>query len=305
MAPSSRRQAQWLSRTLQVILPSDPKLVRLTLEAPRQVFRHYMSPGAPGATAWMVAAALYLATRPSARPRRRGDLVSLRLDRLGAQIQVGAKVVPSPAVNPLFLQIRNQTALALGMSPSPRAQCRALRWFATHLLTFGFPPFRILVNHADLTRLRVGLEAHPLQFVLQVWLWGTGPLLRLAPPQPRGRQRRTAESAPLIGFLACVADELLGQRGSDLEKIKAMARQAGWLTEARLGLIHFLVERALPQLGVQTLDLAQTDHLQFARTYLYPYRGRLGDLPRRAATIPAIRRILMGPGGRSLAKIRT
>lgn len=291
-----RRREGWLSQSVLLVLPGDPKNLRLSISASRQALGGLAAGSNASVKAgWAIAGGLLLASNPQARPRRRGAEISLRLDRLPVQVRVQAT---DPArIDEASLTTLIDKALILGMSDDPEAQRKALRFFAAQFLVTGFPPFRIAVNFVDLVRLRVGLEKHPFQFVLQLALMGTGPLLSLAPPQPRGPRTQTAPRSSVVGFLACVAEQLILRGGPLSEMMGAHALAAGYHQGKELPkfeLIQFLVERALSK-GFGSSPVSNPpDPADFARTYLYPYRGRLGDLPKRALDIPGLCEGLFG-----------
>jgi hypothetical protein len=293
--PLGRREG-WLSQSVLLVLPDDPENLRLSISASRQILSELAAGSNASVKAgWAIAGGLLLASDPQARPRRRGAEVSLRLDRLPVQIR--AQVSDPARIDEASLTTLIEKALVLGMSDDPDAQRKALRFFAAQFLVTGFPPFRIAVNYVDLVRLRVGLEKHPLQFVLQLVLMGTDPLLRFAPPQPRGPRTQTASRASLVGFLACLAEELILRGGPISEVMGAAALAAGYRQGKelpKLEFIQFLVERALSKTFGSSLGLNPPDHADFARTYLYPYHGRLGDLPKRALEIPGFCERLFG-----------
>jgi hypothetical protein len=101
----------------------------------------------------------------------------------------------------------------------------------------------------------------------------------------------------VVGFLACVAEQLILRGGPLSEVMGAHALAAGYRKGKelpKLELIQFLVERALSKGFGSSPSPNPPDHTDFARTYLYPYRGRLGDLPKRALDIPGLCEGLFG-----------
>lgn len=303
--PTGRKQ-QWLSANVRLVLPSDAQLLRLTLTIPRQYLREHAEPKDFHIAGWAVMAGLLIASDPRARPRRRGLEVSVRLDRLASQIP--ADLLNPVSLDPSSLRTMMDKALLLGMSNDPESQRRGLRFLAAHFLANGFPPFRIVVNHADLARLHAGLQSHPLQFFVQLELMGVGLLARRAAAQPRGRQRRSARQATVVGFLACLAYELVQQGGPLVQAAQAQARVAGYGTRkaiSKLELIEFLVERAVSKHFGWSLGQSPPDYREFSRTYLYPYRSRLADLPKKALAVPGLCERLLALDPTPPAKIRS
>ena len=301
--PTGRKQ-QWLSANLRLVLPSDAQPLKLTLAIPRRYLREHAELKDIRA-GWVVMAGLLIASDPRARPRRRGLEVSVRLDRLASQIP--AELLNPVSLDPSSLRTVMDKALRLGMSNDPESQRRGLRFLAAHFFANGFPPFRIVVNHADLPRLHAGLQSQPLQFFLQLELMGVGRLVRRAAAQPRGRQRRRAWQTTAIGFLACLAYELVQQGGPLVQAVRAQAGDAGYGKRkaiSTLELIQFLVERAISKRG-WSLGQSPPDYRQFSRTYLYPYRSRLGDLPKKALAVPGLCERLLALDPTPPAKIRS
>jgi hypothetical protein len=302
--PTGRKQ-QWLSANVGLVLPSDAQPLKLTLAIPRQYLQeHAESKGIHAG--WAVMAGLLIASDPRARPRKRGLEVSVRLDRLASQIP--AELLNPVSLDPSSLRTVMDKALLLGMSDDPESQRRGLQFLAAHFFANGFPPFRIVMNHADLPRLHAVLQSHPRRFFVQLELKGVGPLVRQAAAQPRGRQRRSAGQATTIGFLACLAYEFVQQGGPLVQAVRAQARVAGYGKRkaiSKLELIEFLVERAVSKNFKWSLGQSPPDYREFSRTYLYPYRSRFVDLAKKALAVPGLCERLLALDPTPPAKIRS
>ncbi len=291
MGSRSKRSRQWLSANWKFVLPGGPP-VRLTVEASRPEFHAFHSDAPSRATAWAITAALWIAGEPKVRLRRRGPEVVIRLDRVGAQLN---GVLESHGVLESRAHLdqaerldRWEKAVRLGSSSDPEAQRRVLQFFAAEAPGAKWPPIRIIVNHQDLGRLRVGIEAHPFQFALQAF-FVVGTLHAKAATQPRGRQIRGSTRSKLIALLACVADEFIRQGGSAVEAARVAAAKAGYGSRpGQLQLTYFLVEQALSRQWGISLSERQTDYRDFAKTYLYPHRAALSAWAAKVAASPQL-----------------
>ncbi len=167
-------------------------------------------------------------------------------------------------------------ALQQGFSPEVDLQQRALNFFANDLLIRVYPPVRVVVNAIDLPRLCDGLATHPLQFALQVFLFGTNAMFEAAGKRPPGPAAQKAPIAGVAKFLACLADEVISRDQKVFQRIRVLAQQAGYGVDAatvnRLEAIYFLVARAMKKIWRLDLEAVQPYDRDFARTYLYPYR---------------------------------
>lgn len=220
----------------------------------------------------------------AARPRQRRGVVSLRLDRLLSQLHVEL-VSPMYIEKPERLSLWRK-ALSFGWSTDVEGQGRVLRFFAAEALVGGFPPIRITVNYSDVGRLRAGIEAHPVQFCVQMLapVWA---LLAKSGRTPRGRQAKNSARRSLIGVLAAVADEFIRAGGPAVEAARTAATATGYVSRngrlGRLQLVQFLVDLALQRRWGTSLGVSPADFGDFARTYLYRYRARLGNTARKVA----------------------
>ena len=297
MAQRPKRSRQWLSRSLRVFLPEQEHPVRLTLEADRRGLHAVAEGPGPLILPWAVAGALRVASHPSARLRRRGGVISLRLDRLKSQLQVQVNVTY------LLSTVESQASLLhamleFGYSPDLALQRKALGFFAKDLLVRSYPPVRIVFNATDLPRLSAGLLAHPLQFVLQVFVHGTSRLLKSAGKQPRGLSAQTASFTEIIRFLACLADELFSRNFEALQRVQALAHAAGYGDNAtavtKLEAIYFLVAKVMNKTWGYDVEAVQEYDRDFARTYLYPYREQYRAAVSRCFDVPGIWQRLLG-----------
>ena len=200
MGSRAKRSRQWLSENGSVVLPGGGSRVRLTVEASRPEFHAFHSEAPARATAWAMTAALWVAGDPNARLRRRGAEVVIRLDRVAGQLNV-VRESPVRLDKAKRLDLWEK-AVRIGSSSDLDMQQHVLRLFAAHALSAKWPPIRIIVNHQDLGRLRVGIEAQPFQFALQAFFVVTT-LHAKAGIQPRGRQPGEATRSRQIAFFAC------------------------------------------------------------------------------------------------------
>jgi hypothetical protein len=223
-----------------------------------------------------------------------GREIPLRLDRLRRQTRI--RFGPSVSPDALFLLELGHALLDTGMADLER-QRTVLHFFAAGLAYWDLP-LRIRVQHRDLARMHRGIGAHPWQFVLQLALSGTGPLLQQAPSQPHGPQASIAPQARLKGFLAGVARELIARGGPLMQQVERKALAEGWGRSGsvmKLELTQYLVEHALTHAFKSSSAAPDPqEYTDFARTYLYPGRARWGSLPAIVADIPGMYQALFG-----------
>lgn len=291
MAQQPKRSRQWLSRALGVLLPGQEHPIRLTLAADRQGLRPLANEDGPLLLAWAIAGALQVAGRPAAKPRRHGQEISLRLDRLVSQVRVRPPHAPPLSIESQLHHLLR--ALKQGCAPDPALQRRALGYFTTDVEVRRYPPLRIAFNATDLPKLRDGIAAHPLQFVIQVLLGGTIQIIQKAGKQPRGPKARIAPMAAIIRLLACLADEVISHDAKMFRRIQVRAHQeAQYGSDARsvskLQAIHFVVTRAVQQRWRFDVEAIQPYPEDFARTYLYPYKTEYAALVARCLEIPGV-----------------
>jgi len=284
---AQRRSNQRLSRSFQISLPNDEHLVGLTVSAERRELHAFDGGQGPLILAWAIAGALAAAAQPTARPRARDGQISLRLDRLGDQLQRRHEFVGPHDVTEQAQRLGR--ALEDGCSPDPDVQRSSLNYFVDDGLSRGQSSVRIVFKANDLGRLN-GIAVSPLQCVLQIFLV-TASMVKAARKQPRGRAARLRHLPRLIQFLTCLADEMMSRSPELFSALQQLAHsQASYGVEAasvtRLESIYFVVARALQTAWDYDLEEIQQFPGDFARTYLYPYKEAYRATVARCLEVP-------------------
>jgi hypothetical protein len=294
---AQRRSKQRLSRSFEIRLPDDESLVSLTVSADRRELHAFEGGQGPLILAWAIAGALAAAAQPGAKPRARDGQISLRLERLGDQLQLTHEFVGPRDV--MEQARRLGVALTDGCSPDPEVQRRSLNYFVSDVLARGQSSVRIVFKVNDVGRLN-GIAVSPLQCVLQIFLI-TASMVKLAGNQPRGRAARLHHLPRLIQFLACLADELMSRSPELFSAIQHLAHsEAAYGVDpasvTRLECIYFVVARALQTAWNYELEEIQQFPSDFARTYLYPYKEAYRTTVARCLEIPRAPQRLLALG---------
>ena len=213
-------------------------------------------------------------------------------------LQLG-HLIPQQAFTPEGRPQLLLMALEQGFSPDRDLQRRALNYIANDLLLRPYPRLRVVFNAAELPRVLNALAAHPLQFVLQVFLGGTNQMFVAARKQPRGPAAKIAPIAAIIRLLACLADEVISRDQEVFQRIQALAHQEGGygvnaMSVTKLEALYFLVGREMKKTWGYAVEDVQPYDRNFARTYLYPYKAQYRAVVARCFEVPGIWQRLLG-----------
>src|SRR5437870_1826936 len=163
---AQRRLKQRLSRSFEISLPNDEHLLGLTVSADRRELHAFNGGQGPLILAWAIAGALAAAGQPTAKPRARNGQISLRLDRLGEQLQLRHEFVGTHDVTEQARRLGR--ALEDGCSPDVDVQRRSLNYFVGDVLSRGQSSMQIVFKANDLGRLN-GIAVSPLPCALQIF----------------------------------------------------------------------------------------------------------------------------------------
>jgi hypothetical protein len=294
MTKRRHRSGQWITQAMAIDVMGAEPSIGLTLEGWRPSLNELSHDQAPLITAWTVTAVLDLAARGQIVVVPRNGVIRLHLDRIPADVPENVR-----AALRLDRASRDRIvkeALERGSAANAPAQRSTIGIFLGLLLANGFPPFRVDIVQADLSRLRQALEQQPFRVALQIHLLGTAPMFAKRRPQPRGPKSALGIPGSSIGFLAAVAEILLEEEGV-VAIARALIARRGHIRRdqpiGKLEMIHGLVANVLEKRWQISLEELHASPYEFARVYLYPHKASHTPQALSASRIEQVRSLFL------------